>query len=80
MYSVARSSGDPYLLLAAAIIQQVVDDYIRAIRKDNVQMQEDCERWFNSDYYKVYSMGLSPDAVIRQCHKIAKKERKRNGK
>ena len=72
LYSITKTTDDPFILLAAAVIRQVANDYILAIRKDDVREQEDCERWFDSYYFRVYSMGLNPDTIIRQCREIAK--------
>lgn len=66
---------DPYVNLAAAVIQSVANDYITALRKDNHTVINDCERWFHSKVFRVYSLGVNPDPIIKNCRKIAQKGR-----
>lgn len=63
---------DPYVNLAAAVIQSVANDYITALRKDNHTVINDCERWFHSNAFRVYSLGVKPDVIMKRLQKIAK--------
>lgn len=68
---------DPWINLAGAIIRDVANDYVLALVKNNKTIKEDCERWFKSYWYRVYSLGLPPDAIIRRCKKLAVIEKRR---
>lgn len=66
------ATNDPWINLASAIIRSAVDDYIRALKKGDAQNVYYFERWFHSDYFRVYSLGLNPDVIVEKCKRIAK--------
>lgn len=63
--------SDPYINLAGEIIKGVAYDYIKALRSGDTDGQQECERWFNSQYYAVYALGVPPDYVMDMCHEVA---------
>ena len=44
---------DPYEELANAIVLRAFKDYKKALKKDNILMKKNCERFFESNMYEI---------------------------
>lgn len=61
----SRVKTDPYQNLANAILCVAADDYRMALSNDRLQLQEDLESFFRSDWSRILNYGISAVSIMQ---------------
>ena len=67
-----------YYSLASAIVENVIEEYKKALRVNNKYEIRRCERWFMSEWCYFLS-GMDGEYIINACRKVVQNEKTNRG-